>query len=57
MKNGKTQDEIERDKRDVEDMRKDAAAIPTPREAKKGHKVRDWAHSTEIIDSGASQAQ
>lgn len=47
MKHGKNLDEIERDERDVEDMRQDNAPIsPTtpqkcslePRGAKKGHK-------------------
>jgi hypothetical protein len=57
MKHGKTREEIERDERDVEDMRKDDALIIEPRGAKKGHGTRSWAHSTEIIDPGASQAQ
>lgn len=57
MKHGKTQDQDERDERDVEDMRKDNALIPILPEAKKGHGARDWAHTPKIIDPGASQAQ
>ena len=50
--------DVERDERDVEDMRKDNTPIFTEaRRAKKGRRVRDWARSTEIIDPGAPQAQ
>jgi hypothetical protein len=58
MKHGKTLEQIERDERDVEDMRKDDAPIVVEaRRAKKGREVRDWAHTANIIDPGASQAQ
>jgi len=58
MKHGKTLEQIERDERDVEDMRKDDAPIVVEaRRAKRGREVRDWAHTANIIDPGASQAQ
>ena len=58
MKHGKTLEQIERDERDVEDMRKDGApVIPEPRRAKKGHGMRDWAHTPEIMQPRGSQAQ
>jgi len=41
MKHGKTLEQIERDERDVEDMRKDDASIVVEvRRAKKGREVR-----------------
>jgi hypothetical protein len=46
---------IDRDERDVEDMRQDnAIIILEPHGAKKGRRVRDWAHMPKIIDPGAS---
>ena len=58
MKQGKILGHIDRDERDVEDMRKDDAPIVLEaRRAKKGREVRDWAHTANIIDPGASQAQ
>jgi len=49
---------IDRDERDVEDMRKDdAPVIAEARRAKKGRRVRDWAHSAKIMQPRASQAQ
>ena len=53
----KSDNQIERDERDVEDMRKDDAPIVVEaRRAKKGREVRDWAHTGNLIDPGASQA-
>ena len=58
MKHGKTLEQIERDERDVEDMRKDdAPVIPEPRGAKKGRGMRDWTHTPEIMQPRGSQAQ
>ena len=58
MKQGKILGHIDRDERDVEDMRKDDVFIVVEaRRAKKGREVRDWAHIANIIDPGASQAQ
>ena len=55
MKCFKIPDEIERDKRDVEDMRKDNASIVAEaHRAKKGCRMRDWVHIPKIIDPGAS---
>jgi hypothetical protein len=54
----KSDNQIERDERDVEDMRKDdAPVVVEARRAKKGREVRDWAHIANIIDPGAPQAQ
>ena len=58
MKHGKTLEQIERDERDVEDMRKDDAPIVVEaRRAKKGREVRDWTHTPEIMQPRDSQAQ
>ena len=55
MKQEKIKGDIERDERDVEDMRKDNASIfAEAHRAKKGRGVRDWAHIPKIIDPGAS---